>query len=230
MTVLEADSMCGRYAFHSDADFVAKLFGLAEIPEFLTPRFNIAPSQKVPVVAAKPDGVTRKLGQLSWGLLPSWANDRKIHRPINARAETVASSGMFSTPFRTQRCLIPASGFYEWQAVAKKKQPHYIRMKDGHPFAFAGLWDMWSEGETKVITCCSITTTPNELMVPIHNRMPVIIAAEHYTDWLAVHTPLARLKELLTPYPSDAMEAFAVSSYVSKATNEGSKCIEALSR
>lgn len=221
--------MCGRYAFTADPAEVKTLFGNVLLPEVLHARFNVAPRQKVPTVVASPDGRTRKLGLVTWGLLPSWADSAAFKtRPLNARDDTVARSGMFRQPFASQRCLLPATGFYEWQQTSAGKQPYHVRMKDHRLFAMAGLWDRWTDGQTTVFTCCSITTAPNAVLAPFHDRMPVIVPPAQFAEWLAADTPASRLQALLRPYPADEMEAFPVSRYVSKATNEGPQCVEPL--
>lgn len=220
--------MCGRYAFNSSPEDVMTLFNLATKPEPIPPRYNIAPSLHVPVVGLKPDNATRALTTaLTWGLLPAWANSAKDRRYPNARAETVHILSSFRDPFARKRCIMVASGFYEWKAVTMKdKRPHFIRMRTRQPFGMAALWDVWTDGVTKLLTCCLVTTGPNDVMGPIHDRMPVILPPERFGEWLDPDTSVLRLKNLLTPYPAEQMEAFAVSKYVSKAGNEGPQCIE----
>ncbi len=168
---------------------------------------------------------------LRWGLIPSWAKDPAIGmKLINARAETVAEKPSFRKAFRQRRCLVLADGFYEWQQDGRMKQPYYIRMKDERPFAFAGLWEHWSSSEEQVIeTCVLLTTEPNELMAPIHNRMPVIVNPEAYDPWLdqAVHD-VPRLTSLLRPYPAEKMMANPVSRFVNNARVDDPRCIEPL--
>lgn len=221
--------MCGRYAFTADPAEVTTLFGNVLLPEVLEARYNVAPRQRVPTVVASPDGRTRKLGLVTWGLLPAWADSAGFKtRPINARDDTVARSGMFRGPFAARRCLLPATGFYEWQQTEAGKQPYHVRMANRRLFAMAGLWDCWTDGVTKVFTCCSITTAANAVLAPFHDRMPVILPPDLFTEWLAADTPVPRLQAMLRPYPADEMEAFPVSGYVSKATNEGPRCVEPL--
>jgi putative SOS response-associated peptidase YedK len=172
---------------------------------FDRPRFNVAPTQ--PIAVIRPG----ELVALRWGLVPSWSKDCKGF--INARAETAAEKPTFRSAFKKRRCLIPADGFYEWQRTKAGKRPYFIRLRDGEPFAFAGLW----EGETSAI----LTTAANDLMRPIHDRMPVILASEDYERWLA--EPDA---SVLRPYAADAMMAYPVSTYVNNAKQEGSECIE----
>jgi putative SOS response-associated peptidase YedK len=167
--------MCGRFALFASGEEVAQRFQLSETPLF-DPRYNIAPTQTVPAVRAGDGG--RYLSLLRWGLIPSWSSDPKIaYKLTNARSETAASKPSFRSAFKQRRCLIPASAFYEWQKVsAKIKQPYCIRPRDGGLFAFAGLWERWNDpaGET-VESCTILTTEANELMRPLHDRMPVIL-------------------------------------------------------
>ena len=168
--------MCGRFTLHTPADTVAELFNLSEIPEW-TPRYNLAPTQQVPTVRADGAEQAREFHALIWGLIPSWARDPKGGaRMINARAETVHEKPSFRAAFRQRRCLILADGFYEWKRLERGKQPHFIGMQDGRPFALAGLWEKWERpGAPPIESCTIITTQPNELLAPIHERMPVIL-------------------------------------------------------
>jgi putative SOS response-associated peptidase YedK len=217
--------MCGRYTVYHDALVLQRAFGLAKVAD-LAPRFNVAPSQPVPVVGRKPDGVTRGLAMLPWGLLPAWANDPNTQRPINARSETVHRLPTFRDAFRQKRCLMPASGYYEWKRDGKHKQPFYIRRKDGGPMAFAGLWDFWTDGVARITSCCLITTDANALLAPVHNRMPVILSDEQFEGWLNPDTDEATLRSWLVPCRPDEMETYPVTDTVNKATNEGPQCIE----
>jgi len=211
------------------ASVIAEQFALFEVPPF-TPRFNIAPSQPVPVVRLVPGQTEprRELVWLRWGLIPGWAQDAAIgNRMINARAESVAQKPAFRAALRRRRCLLAADGFYEWQRTGRRKQPHFIRMRDDRPLAFAGLWESW-EGPDQVVESCTILTTDaNELMRPIHDRMPVILAPAAYEPWLdpTVQEP-QQLAPLLVPYPSEPMTAYPVSTLVNSPTNEDPRCIE----
>jgi putative SOS response-associated peptidase YedK len=219
--------MCGRYTLKTDGTTIACQFALAEVPQ-LAPRYNIAPTQEVPVVRRHDE--EKVLDMMRWGLIPSWAKDRSIGaRMINARAETVAEKPSFRNAFRQRRCLVPADGFYEWLNQGKAKQPYHIYLADSQVFGLAGLWEFWRspEGES-VLSCTIITTEANELMQPLHNRMPVIIPADQYSTWLDPQQPPDSLTGLLRPYPSDAMHAYPVSPFVSNASNEGETCIAAL--
>jgi putative SOS response-associated peptidase YedK len=225
--------MCGRFALDAPAEALATLFDLPEAP-VLAPRYNIAPTQPVGIVRATQDQSGREWALVMWGLVPSWAKDPTIGaRMINARSETVAEKPSFRAAYKRRRCLVPASGFYEWQKKGKGKQPHYISMADSRPFGIAGLWESWhgpDGGELQ--TCTLLTTAPNDLLEPIHNRMPVIIAPEDYAEWLD-HAREDRaffdsLQHLLRAYPAEKMSAYPVSTYVSNARNEGPECIEPL--
>jgi len=223
--------MCGRFTLHTSANVLAQLFDLPEAPA-LVPRYNIAPTQPVAIVRSGNQFDLREWALVRWGLVPSWAKDPGIGaRMINARAETVAEKPSFRAAFKRRRCLVPADGFYEWQKIGNRKQPHYIRMRDGAPFAIAGLWEHWHGRDgSELETCTLLTTEPNELLAPIHNRMPVIIAPEDYEEWLDNSNEdrhfLSILQHLLRAYPGEQMETYPVSAYVSNARNEGEACIE----
>jgi len=222
--------MCGRFTLRAPASVVAEHFAVFDMPPF-SPRFNIAPSQPVVVVRLDPQRTPPQMGtaNLRWGLIPSWAKDPAIgNRMINARWETAAGKPAFRAAFRRRRCLVAADGFYEWQRTGKQKQPYFIRMHDESPFAFAGLWEAWEGPDHSFIESCTLLTTePNELIRPIHNRMPVILAAEAYQQWLDpdVQNP-DQLAPLLPPYPSKEMVADPVSTYVNSPAHDDPRCIE----
>jgi len=218
--------MCGRYVVKSPSVKLKVKFHLDDVPLF-EPRYNVAPTQLVPAVRQE-DG-KRRLAMLRWGLIPSWAKDAKIgYRLINARADTVATKPSFRSAFKRRRCLVPADGFYEWKRDDKVKQPFFIHRKDEEPFAFAGLWEGWENPEDgkEVQSCSLITTEANELMAPIHDRMPVILPASTYDRWLDADDPVNDLQSLLKPYPADEMAAYSISTYVNNPRNQGAKCIE----
>jgi putative SOS response-associated peptidase YedK len=170
--------MCGRFTLRASPRLIAEQFDLFNMPE-LKPRYNVAPSQSVAVVRQQPDAEGRELALLKWGLIPAWAADAKIgNRMANAHSETAASKPSFRSAFKRRRCLVVADGFYEWQKVGSKKQPHFIRLRDDRPFGIAGLWERWDKQGEPIESCTLLTTEPNELMKPIHDRMPVIIPAE----------------------------------------------------
>jgi putative SOS response-associated peptidase YedK len=203
------------------------LFGL-ELAGELSPRYNIAPSQPVAAVRAG-EGGARELTLLQWGLIPSWAKDPAIgSRMINARAETAAEKPSFRAAMKRRRCLIPASGFYEWARVGAAKQPFFIRMKEGRPFALAGLWEQWcGEDGSELETCAILTTSPNEMTAKIHPRMPVIIAPGDYGRWMdPANEKPGTLEPLLRPYPAGEMEAHTVSRHVNNPRNDEPACIE----
>lgn len=218
--------MCGRFTLHLGADDLAREFGLVFSGLHIEKRFNIAPGQLVIVV--RPAKGARVLEFMEWGLVPAWSKDPKAGpRPINARAETLAEKPMFRGPFRTGRCLIPASGFYEWKAEGKAKAPWYIRPKDGPLFAFAGLTSLWEGPEGELRTCTIVTTSPNALMAALHNRMPAILPREHWEAWLdPEQRDLARLTELLAPCPPEDMVAHPVGPAVGNPRNDHPALVE----
>jgi putative SOS response-associated peptidase YedK len=212
--------MCGRFTLAVPTEQLAAQFQLPAAPE-LAARYNIAPTQEIAVVRADDGG--RRLSLMRWGLVPSWAKELAIGaKMINARSETAAEKPAFRSAMKQRRCLIPADGFYEWQARPGGKQPFYIHMADGRPFAFAGLWEQWRTPEGPWLeTCTILTTAANELMSPLHDRMPVIVAPEHYGLWLdpGLHDA-GPLQELLAPYPAEAMAVSPVSKAVNKVGND----------
>ena len=217
--------MCGRYTLKTSVDDLAKQFEVEEYPSSLTPSYNIAPTQQVATVLVE-DG-KRKLEMLHWGLIPSWADDPAIgNRMINARSETVATKPSYRSAFKNRRCLILADGFFEWEKTSDGKQPYYIRMEDGSPFAFAGLWESWKNG-SEIRSSTIITTDPNDLLGEIHNRMPVILHPEDYEMWLDPEFDEKEpLTTLLKPYPASEMEAYPVSRRVNRPSNNQPECLE----
>ncbi len=220
--------MCGRYTLAESPRKLAKRFDVPETPDlpFDGQRYNIAPTQQVPIVRQRDNA--REMVLAKWGLIPSWAKDMKIgNQLINARADTVATKPSFRSAFKARPCLIPADGFYEWQMTQDGKQPVYIRMKVKGPFAFAGLWERWRPEEGEAVESCTIITTDaNELMGPIHNRMPVILAPNDYATWLNMDEQPELLTALLKPFPPDQMEAYPISKLVNNPRNQGEKLIE----
>jgi putative SOS response-associated peptidase YedK len=213
--------MCGRYTFRSRGS--AKFYGVptSQLP-FLAPRYNIAPTQSVPVIIER--GAERQLAMFQWGLIPSWSKEPKGF--INARAETLPVKPSFSESFQRRRCLIPADGFYEWQRHGKSKQPYFFQMKDEAPFAFAGIWDQWQGSGLSITSCAIITTTPNELLATIHDRMPVILDDEAQDSWLRRNALPSELTELLVPFPGSMMKSFPVSSRVNGAEADDAQLVE----
>ncbi|GAC1546716.1 MAG: SOS response-associated peptidase [Herpetosiphon sp.] len=221
--------MCGRYTLKSSPQAIADHFMLPEVPT-LAPHFNIAPSVDVPVVLAA-EHQERSLHFLRWGFIPAWADDAAIgNRMINARSETVASSPAFRNAFRSRRCLVIADGFYEWQKSGTVKQPFHYRMSDGLPFAFAGLWEEWKRGDgPSIVSCTIVTTEANEVVRPVHNRMPVILPPEHYDRWLGHEKiDVAGLSALLQPYASESMTGYPVTPLVNNPRNDAPECVQPL--
>ena len=208
--------MCGRFTLTIDPAHLQEAFPWAVIPNDLSPRFNIAPSQPVAVIPNTGDNI---LSMYQWGLIPSWSKDPAIgDRMINARAESLAVKPSFRNAYRRRRCLILADGFYEWKQSPglKSKQPVYIRLINNHPFAFAGLWEHWTSPDgSEIRSCTIITTQPNSLLLTIHNRMPVILPTETFSQWITpADLPAIQLNELLAPYPAEEMIAYPVSKMV----------------
>ena len=238
--------MCGRFTLQATGNALAEYFGLSEEPE-TAPRYNIAPTQPVAIIRlnrVQPD--KREWALTQWGLIPSWAKDPSIgSRMINARSETAAEKPSFRAAYKRRRCLVPMDGFYEWKTLdtdgpkkKKRKQPYYIRMQSSEPFAVAGLWEHWAGADgSELETCTLLTTTPNEVMEPLHHRMPVIVAPHDYDLWLgtelqgadASKQDISNLRHLLRPYDVAPMEAYPVSTYVNNARHEGPTCVEPVS-
>jgi putative SOS response-associated peptidase YedK len=232
--------VCGRYVTVSSPALLAERFHVTEIrAEELEPSYNVAPRADVPVIAERrtePEAVARRvLDVVRWGLVPFWAKDPKIgDRMINARAETILTSNAFKRAFERRRCIVPADGFYEWQKFddKRKKQPWFIRRRDGEPLAFAGLWEIWRdpeapEGAPPLRSCVIITTRPNELLEPIHDRMPVVLPEADWDTWLSVdNRDSASLTKLLAPLPAVELEAWPVSTLVNKADNNSPELLE----
>ena len=225
--------MCGRFTLTASPAELAETFAEFTPPDELQPRYNIAPTQ--PVAAVANDG-QNKIEYFHWGLIPFWAKDPAIgNRMINARAETLPEKPAFRTAYRRRRCLVLADGFYEWNKAAKDgekpvKTPFYISLESGEPFAFAGLWETWNSPEEALIRSCTIiTTTPNELVAGIHNRMPVILPRAAYEQWLDPAEQSAdSLNSLLVPYPASSMRAYPVSRLVNSPSNDRLECIAPL--
>jgi putative SOS response-associated peptidase YedK len=219
--------MCGRYTLNKPAQALAQTFGIQEVPD-LKPQYNIAPTQMVATILHNPESNRRELRQLRWGLIPSWSKDPGIGvKMINARAETVADKPSFRSAFKRRRCLVVADGFYEWQRQENKKQPFYFRLQHEQPFGFAGLWEQWHspEGED-IATCTILTTNANELMLSVHDRMPVILHPEDYDLWLNPQFSAPdTLQQLLQPYSPEAMTVYPVSTIVNSPKNNIPECI-----
>ena len=220
--------MCGRFALKAPPADIAAHFGLDAVPE-TAPRYNIAPTQDILIVRHPWRAPEARLeaARVKWGLLPSWAKDASMAAKLaNARGETVAEKPAFRSAFRRMRCLVPADGFYEWEATPSGKQPWFIRLKAGGLLAFAGLWEHWQAPDgTPLETATLITTDANALMRPVHDRMPVILQPADYAAWLGAQTKAEDLKALLKPLPEDLMERYRVSRRMSNARNEGEECM-----
>ena len=220
--------MCGRFTLSQPINAIASAFNIAQIPP-LEPRYNIAPTQLIPSILSAPGG-EKQLQMLRWGLIPSWAKDAKISaKLINARAETVSEKPSFKAAFKRRRCLIVADGFYEWQRQEKKKQPYYFRLQNAQLFAFAGLWEQWKSPDEDIINSCTILTTEaNDLLRPIHDRMPVILESKNYELWLDSEAQQPQLQQLLRPYQADLMTSYTVSTKVNNPKNNTPECINSL--
>ncbi len=238
--------MCGRFSVDCRVRQVKDHFDVPEVddPDILVGRFNVAPSQPVPAVrpAAAWHGDTRpsavggwghgrELVAMTWGFIPSWAKEPKVEfSNINARDDKVEESRVYRNAFKKRRCILTATGFYEWapaQSTKGPKVPWLFRLMDGAPFGFAAIWERWEpkgEGEP-VESTALLTTSPNALVEPVHGRMPAILRVEDYAEWLDPGTPAGRLRELLGPYPAEEMEGWPVSPYVNSPHNQGERCI-----
>ena len=228
--------MCGRFTLTSDTEALSQTFFDFDVPVNLSPRYNISPTQDIAVIAnTSTDTVesvdAKQVEFFHWGLIPSWAKDPKIgNRMINARSETLSEKPSFRNAYKHRRCLILADGYYEWQKIPsdRLKQPVYIRLKSQKPFALAGLWETWQpEGMDEPLRSCTIITCPpNNLLEEIHHRMPVILPQDVYAEWLASDEQSAdALQPLLIPYSDEEMEAYPVSRFVNRPTNDSPECI-----
>ncbi|MEQ1858427.1 MAG: SOS response-associated peptidase [Chthoniobacteraceae bacterium] len=219
--------MCGRYRL-SQAELFAEMNDVRLGGNPFPKRYNIAPTQKVPVVL---DESSDTFTIVRWGLIPSWAKDAKIASSlINARSETVAEKPAFRSAYKKRRCLVPADGFYEWQKSGTMKIPQHIFMRSGEPFAFAGLWEIWRDPATpdaeSVRSFTILTTTPNEVLAPIHDRMPVILPRASYKAWLSADTSADDRKALLAPFVAQEMTAQPISTRVNTPRNDDTSIIE----
>lgn len=223
--------MCGRFTSKAKPEETKKEFKVEKLDAaVLNPRYNIAPSQMINVVF-EPKG-ERILEQIKWGLIPSWTKDANaIKGLINARAETLREKPSFRDAFKSRRCIIPASGFYEWQKARGGKQPFYFFLKDKEVFGFAGLWESWVDKTTgeELETCTIITTEANDVLKPIHDRMPVILKAKSYDEWLDTNVnDTERLQKILIPYPADEMDSHAVGKSVNIPDVDAAELIQPL--
>ncbi len=207
--------MCGRFSLWSDKNKILIQFGLSEASAYRQ-SYNVTPSSSIPIVR---DHKGREMINCYWGLIPHWAKDTKL-KPINARAETLTEKPMFRGALNKRRCLIPANGFFEWQGPTGRKQPFYIKPREAELFAFAGLWDHWDSPDQEIDSCTIITTSANDAMAPIHERMPVILDPEHYDQWLEQGGT-----ELLVPYPRE-LDIFQVSNQVNSPKHDDQSLIQ----
>jgi len=232
--------MCGRYTVTSSGETIADLFDLAEVPE-LPLRYNMAPTQEAPVVRVVAPGAPRTLDFLRWGLVPYWAKEASIgNRLINARAESAAEKPAYRFSFRKKRCLVVVDGFFEWKREGKAKQPYLIRRRDRLPFGFAGLWSSWRDPQAAkegaaagprapLETFTILTTDANELIRPLHDRMPVVIGRDDFALWLdPTVEDAARLAPLLAPASPEGWETLPVSRAVNSPAHDAPDCIEPL--
>lgn len=218
--------MCARFTLFTPGGVLAERFHLTQPPD-LAPRYNIAPSQPIPVIGTKAGGQGRGLALFRWGFTPHWADADSGPKPVNARIETVATSPVFGDAFRKRRCLVPADGYYEWRTAGRKKLPVRFHLKDGKPFAFAGIWDVWAGPQGKVFSVAILTTPPNELAAAVHDRMPAILPPDAEAAWLdPALTDPDQLLPLLSPYPAERMVADPANPALNKSTFEGSACLE----
>jgi putative SOS response-associated peptidase YedK len=219
--------MCGRFSLHTPESQIREAFNLDHTePLGLKPRYNIAPSQDIPIIRDAETG--HELTMARWGLVPTWSKEPKTkYSTINARIESVAEKPTYRTPFKHKRCLIPADGFYEWKVVNGHKVPHHIRMRDSSVFAFAGLWDRWESEDDSIESCTIIVMPANEVMKSIHERMPAIIAPAHYDLWLDSRvTDKQEIMQYLTSTPSSQLTAYPVSTWVNVPKHDDERCIK----
>ena len=216
--------MCGRFAFATKRETLKKQFRVDNLLDDPPVSYNVAPTQQIPIIREQP-GTERLISTVHWGLIPFWAKDRKMaHQTINARAETVRDKPSFRHCFRRKRCIIPASGFFEWHTLGELKQPHYISLRDKSLLGLAGLWDTWENNGEIMESCTIVTTTANSFMEPIHKRMPVILEDWDHADWLDASNE--NPGHLLKQFPSEKMQSWAVSIQVGNSRNNLPELIE----
>ena len=214
--------MCGRFAQPRSSEELARIFRARPTVEMAGDRYNVAPTDEVAAVVEHHGD--RVVEPFRWGLVPFYEESpRTGARLINARAETIETSPAFRTAFPRRRLIVPADAFYEWQRTPERRLPFAVRRRDGEPLALAGVWAVWRDPDTaqRLYTCSIVTTVPNNLVAPIHNRMPVILDPDDWDAWLAEDTPLARLRPLLFPFPSEVLLAYPVSAAVNNVRSSG---------
>jgi putative SOS response-associated peptidase YedK len=219
--------MCGRYRLSRRKQIVEEYFHCGSDEPDWAPRYNVAPTQPIPVIRQNPKEPVRELSLMKWGLIPSWAKDSSVAaQMINARSETASTKPAFRDALKSRRCLIPADGFYEWMRTGKTKQPYCFEVNDGELFAFAGLWDRWKDPSGNWVKTCSIlTTTPNAMTAAVHDRMPVILDPDYYDLWLDPGMQnLATASDLLNPYDACLMRCYPISTRINHVANEDEEC------
>lgn len=225
--------MCGRYRLSRRMQIIEEHFDCDQWEDDWSPRYNIAPTQAVPVIRQHPKEPIRQLSMMKWGLIPNWAkNASGTASTINARSETAATKPAFRDPLRLRRCLIPADGFYEWKRTGTSKQPFCFEVREGELFAFAGLWDGWKDPSGNWVKTCSIlTTTPNTVAASVHDRMPVILYPGSYDLWLDPGMQnVAAISELLKPYDARPMRRYPVSTRLNHVANDDEECSRGVER
>jgi putative SOS response-associated peptidase YedK len=217
--------MCGRYRLSKRKQVIEEYFDTAPWEDDWSPRYSIAPTQRVPVIRQHPKQAVRQVSLMKWGLIPHWSKDPSIATStINAKSETAASKPAFRDPLKLRRCLIPADGFYEWKRMGRVKQPYCFEVNKGELFAFAGIWDGWKDATGQWVKSCSIlTTTPNSLTATVHDRMPVILDPDSYDLWLdPTLTNVKAISELLMPYDARLMRCYPLSTRINHVDNDDS--------
>lgn len=220
--------MCGRFALFSHMKVLMERFGITRVEFDPGQRYNVAPEEQISIIIQEEDD--RRIVAAKWGLVPFWSKKPETeYSTINARAETLHARPTFRHSLEKRRCLIPVDGFYEWAGKKGKKTPYFIHEKDHQPIAFAGLYDVWHspDGDQYLLSAAIVTTTPNAVMWPIHNRMPVVLSREEEGVWLdASIVDFSQIRPMMDPAPDDTLEAHVVSTYVNDPSHKGSQCIE----
>lgn len=220
--------MCGRFSNVIGVDILLDRFSVKVSSEYIKPSYNVTPMNTVSVIIFIQNTQERVFKNMQWGFIPSWSKEgNNSPRPINARSETLLETQMFTPSFKQNRCIIPLSGYYEWKKDRTDKIPYYIHFRSQEPFGLAGIYNTWTSNHDDQTDSFSILTTESNLTTkPIHNRMPVILDQDDEDTWFSINTDVTMLKKLLVPYPDDGMEAYPVSTYVNKPSNNSPKCIK----